>query len=271
VLVVNQVLLETAPSDFDRFTKVGFFPYSEANTDAALALTFAHQGAYRTAYFHLRSFFELHLMVVYFLSPQVSEAEASEWLKSQEITPFFKKVLATLFKETVFSAADKDLNLQERLKSFHHRTSDIIHTRGEQYSHFTLAKSNCPRFIPETLERFVSDAEDALYLVIVCLALRSPVIMVPLSLFEKCGLNTPLSGFLEEENVEALRRFLDSGTLAFLESIAAEDDFAKGAKEHFEGLSDITQEQLQEQIKHQEEFLRDMRRKAPGGNSDPDK
>lgn len=229
---------------------------------------FAHQGAYKTAYFHLRSFFELHLMTVYFLSPLVSKTEADKWLISKEITPFFKKVLATLFKETVFLAADKTLSLQNRLEDFYYHTSDIIHTRGEQCSHLTFAKSNVPRFIPETLKRFVHDAENALCLVITCLALRSPVIMVPLPLFQKCSLNPPLSGFLEEEDVEVLRRFLDDNTIAFLESVASEDDFAQGNKEHFKSLADISQEQLQEQIKRQKEFLRDMRLRKPDKNSD---
>jgi hypothetical protein len=267
-LVVNQVLFETAPSDLGRLTKLGFFPYTEASTDAALALTFVQHGAYKTAYFHLRAFFELHLMAVYFLSPNVSEVEAREWLRSQEMTPFFKAVLKTLFKEPVFLAADKALDLQERLKAFFYRTSDIIHTRGAQHAHSALAKSNVPRFIPETLERFIRDAEDALGLVITCLGLRSPVIMVPLPLFEKCSLNPPLSGFLEEEDIAALRGFLDDKSLVFLEAVAAADDFAQGAKEHFEGLPDIPQEELQQQIKHQGKFLCDMGGNTPGDNDD---
>jgi len=85
-------------------------------------------------------------MAVYFLSPNVSEVEAHEWLGSQEITPFFSAVLKTLFKESVFSVTNKALDLQERLKAFFYRTSDIIHTRGEQHAHRVLAKSNVPRF-----------------------------------------------------------------------------------------------------------------------------
>jgi len=272
-IVVNQVLPETVPSDLPRLTKPGFFPYAEAGTDAALALTLAHHGAYKTAYFHLRAFFELHLITVYFLSPEVSEVKAREWLRSREMTPFFKTVLKTLFNEPVFSAADTALALQERLKSFYYRTSDIIHTRGERNSNVALAYSNLPRFIPETFEQFAHDAEDALSLVITCLALRSPVIMVPLPLFQKCGFNPPLSGFLEKEEVAALHAFLDDKSLAFLETVAAADGFTQGAKQHFEGLPDITEEKLQQQMKYQKEILHDMSRRRhveSDGNSGAD-
>jgi hypothetical protein len=248
-IVINQVLPETVPSDLPRITKPGFFPYGEASTDAALALTFAHQGTYKTAYFHLRAFFELHLIAVYFLSPEVSEVKAHDWLRSQEMTPFFKTILKTLFNEPLFLAADTALALQERLKSFYYRMSDIVHTRGERNSTVALAYSNLPLFIPETFEKFIHDAEEALGLVITCLALRSPVIMLPLALFQKCGFNPPLSGFLEEEEVAAARTFLDDKSIAFLETVAATDAFAQGAKQHFEGLPDITEEKLQSQMK----------------------
>jgi len=79
----------------------------------------------------------------------------------------------------------------------------------------------------------------------------------------------PSPGFLEEEDIAALRGFLDDKSIAFLESVAAVDEFAQGAKKYFEGLPDITQDELQQQIKRQEEFLRNMGGNTPGGNDVP--
>jgi hypothetical protein len=89
-------------------------------------------------------------------------------------------------------------------------------------------------------------------------AILRPVVLVPFQIAEKFGLNPPLSGFLQDFEVETLRSLLPPEHLAWLEARAELDDEAISVKAWVESMPDLTPEQWDEQVKRQKEWFKEM-------------
>jgi hypothetical protein len=153
----NQVILEAVPSDFDSLEKIGYFPFTEASTEFSYAVNLALGGAHRPAYQCLRSYLELALVGLYFLSLPASDYSGRLWLEGKEHTPFRSKVEKALRRNQEFAAAGEHVGFFDRLDQTYGDLSDRTHTRGEGHGHAAITKANFPRFLPEALERFVDE------------------------------------------------------------------------------------------------------------------
>jgi hypothetical protein len=250
-----QTLLDVVPSDLEFLTKIGYYPFSEATTEIDYSINLALCGSYKSAYHHLRSFFELVMVGVYFGSTHVTEADARDWLRNGADTPFFNNMLRLLFRESTFQKADLNLGLNERIRSFYKQVCDIVHTKGISASHAALSRANFPRFVAESLERFLSDLKECVTLVYALLSLRSPIILAGLPMLAKFGLNPPMSGFLEEHEAAQIRSLFSPTWLTFLEGVLDADTYAQGAITHILSLPDLTDEEIDKQLASQKELL----------------
>lgn len=253
-------LFDGIPSSFDILKKVGFFPFAEAGMDLEYAISHALCGANKSAYFNLRSFLELSFTGLYFISQAATEAEGKEWIKGVAFTPFFNRSLKRLLMLPEYAAAEPHIVYSQLLRNTYNSISDRTHTRGTPHGHLELNRSNRPQFVENSLIEFIETAERCCESLAVTLAIQHPIVLIPLPMDEKFGLNPPLSGFLQDYDVCCLKSFISSMTLQWLESFAASDPNTQGLREWVESQPDLTEEQWQEQFRHQEEFLSQMSR-----------
>lgn len=248
-LIGTQALRQGAPFDIDDQYKLSFHPFNEAATEADLAVFFIQRGMYKSFYHHLRSFFELYLLATYFLAPQRRISEAHAWLDGKDKTPFMTRMLTALFaEEEQFCRAQHVLQLKDMLQKTYGQFCDIVHNRGEKCGHVTLAKANFPRFLPETFEIGMEDFRNCIELVCITFALRCPLILVGFPMLEKFGVNPPLSGFLDEMEAAAIRKYISPEGLTFLDDFIKKDEWVISATNWVRSKPDMSQEQIAEQL-----------------------
>jgi hypothetical protein len=262
MLVGYQILFETPPSDLESVLKVGFHPFSEATTDICYAVFHAVSGSYKSAYHHLRSFFELYLIGNFFLSPNSPRGEALEWLVGEKDTPFMSRLLDRLFKEPNFAAADRLFGFKKEISKVYGRLSSIVHNKGIPVAHQALNLSNYPRFNINAFKGFLDELHDAIGIEAAAMALRSPIILYGLPMMQKFGLNPPLCGFLEEWESTLLREFIRPDWLPFLDEIAVNDVRAQAEREFVLSRDDISSEEYEQQCREFEESTREMKKNA---------
>jgi len=242
------VLDAAAPSDLDTLTKIGFLPFSEATNEMIYAVNFALMGVYKTAFEKLRSFFELHLVGLYFADPSVAREGARKWVLGRASTPFMRTILKALFERPYFLRAERAFSFREDLATAYSELCDYVHTRGLPRSHGKLSGCNLPRFSAETLGAFVEALGRTAECVAIALALQFPVILQPLPISDKFGLNPPSSGFLEEGQVRLLEELIAPEKLSVLRDISAKDPRVQKIAEAIRGRPDLTPEELDQQI-----------------------
>lgn len=256
----SAVFLDGIPSSFDTLRKVGFFPFTEAGMDLEFAIANALCGAYKSAYFNLRSFLELGFIGLYFISSSATEAEGKEWVAGVSFTPFFNRSLKCLLQLPEYTAAESSIKYSQLLRDTYNSLSDRTHTRGTSHSHIKLNQSNRPQFIEKSFFEFIEMAERCCEALAVTLAIQHPIVLIPLPMDEKFGLNPPLFGFLQEHDVDCLKSFIAPHNLRWLEDFAKNDLNTQGLREWVESQPKLTEEQWQKQLQHQEEFLAQMSR-----------
>ncbi len=252
----HQVLPECFPSDFESLKKIWLFPILEAGLELEYALLFAKAGVYKVAYMSLRNFMELSLVCFHFLL--MAKGKGNEWVKGQISTPFKREILNVLFDNEDFRHFDQHIQVKESINRIYSALSDICHTRGQPCSHMALSKGNFPRCIEESVQAFIARAKDVLDIVITCFVGVNPIILFPLPLDEKFGMNGPMSGFLQEYEVEALRKLLKPESLKALLTYYEADPSVLSIRQYFEDLPDITEEEFKQQIAAFDKFMKEM-------------
>ncbi|MHB9026896.1 MAG: hypothetical protein ACYC7E_22405 [Armatimonadota bacterium] len=81
-----------------------------------------------------------------------------------------------------------------------------------------------------------------------CFVGVNPIILFPLPIEKKLGMNGPMGGFLEENYVEILYKLLKPESLSRLLEYYESNPVVVSIREYFEGLPDITEEELIRQI-----------------------
>jgi len=204
----------------------------------------------------LRNFLELSLVCFHFLL--MAKGKGNEWVKGQISTPFKKEILNVLFDNEDFLHFDQHLQVKESINLNYSALSDICHTRGEPCSHMALSKGNFPQCIEESLQAFIARAKDVIDIVITCFVGVNPIILFSLPLDEKLGMNGPMSGFLQEYEVETLRKLLKPESLNALLAYYEADPGVLSTRQYFEDLPDITEKKFKQQIADFDKFMKEM-------------
>ncbi len=246
--LVPGTLFDSSPSDFDSLSKIGYEPFSEAQTDFRLAVAFMLQGAYKTAYHHLRSLFELYIVGVYCLLPTTSKETARAWLLGNGDTPFLKKMIKALFREPNFQFAEHRFQFKAGVLDTYRLLCNYVHSGGPKYRHRHLTGANCPRFNPQSLEQGIADIHQVLGDVCTVFVLHTPVLLKPLPVEQKFGINGPISGYLEEGQVEQIRFAIGASRIKDLDELVAADPGVKAIEEWFHSRPDISEEELKRQF-----------------------
>lgn len=255
-LFAGQILDSCFPSDFESLLKMWYFPIEEARLELEYSLFLAKAGVYKVAHMCLRNFLELSLVCFHYLLQARSKANA--WVKGQVPTPVKKEVLRVLFDNPDFQHLDLAIRVKDRINRHYEELSDISHTRGRPCSHQGMGKANFPRLSKESLDSYMCRAKDVVGLVITCFVGVNPIILFPVPVEEKFGINGPLSGFLEECDVEILRKLLDPESLSQLLKYYETHPVVLSIRDWFESLPDITEEEFKRQIDDLDKSRREM-------------
>ncbi|MBM4038131.1 MAG: hypothetical protein FJ290_06410 [Planctomycetes bacterium] len=241
------VLFRATPSDLDTLARFGVVPFSEGINEMVYGVNFALMGIYKTALERLRSFLELYIVGVYFADPSVPKQDAREWFAGHTGTPFMTKMRKALFVREHFLTADREFSFSEDLATTYNYLCDYVHTRGFWKTHSRLG-ANIPCFSPTSLTDFVEAFGRSAECVAIALALQFPIILQPVPVSDKFGLDGPTSGFLEEGEVRLLEGLIAQDKLRVLREISANDPEVQGTVEAIYALPDATPEQVEQQM-----------------------
>ena len=252
----SHILGECFPADLDSIRKIWWFPIVEAGLELEYSLFFAKAGIYKTSHMALRNFLELSLTCFHFLL--MKKAKGNDWVRGNTPTPFKREILSGLFDNEDFLILDQNISIKARIETAYRMLSDICHTRGRPHSHMELSKANYPRFTAEALQSYLQTTRDVVDLVITCFIGVNPIILYPIPVEEKFGINGPMSGYLQEPEVERLRRLLKPDSLQHLLRYYDTNTGVQSQRDYFAGLPDITEAEVRKQFEEFDKFIADM-------------
>ena len=248
-------LSDGVPGRLDILERVWYFPWTESEAESEMAFAYAIAGLHRASIDHARRALELVVVGAYFVADHVDERSGQEWLASREETPLFSRALKALVKAGFAKEVAEHTAWRNELQDHYWALSDSVHVRGTKFGLRTMQSSNAVisgfpmiGFSPErlglSLDLLIRTGE----LTLATLAITNPVLLFGVPISEKYGLNGPI-GFYEKGIAEELRELLpDSLRDSFIE-LAAKDEGVISLREHFDRQPDITEDEVQAQIR----------------------
>jgi hypothetical protein len=256
---------DAVKADIEQIERVGHFPAIETEMELDHAIKHALIGSYKAAFADLRRALELTLMNIYLTSEHINREQAVQWVNSQTKSPFVSKMLQKLIKGGRYKNINDNYKWSDNFKQFYWKISDFAHNKGQRKSYLQLNETNffingtsAPKINLKTLsifcDAYIACAEE----IVVMLSLYNPVIIVPLPMSEKFGLNPPFSGFFEEHQSEVINQIIPNRYKAFFENLKQSDEEIKGIVEWVSSQPDLTQEQFEEQIRQDKKMMEDF-------------
>ena len=253
---VENDLMDVPHADLDLLERMWFFPWREAQHDLSVALDQTLMGFHRSSIDHQRRSLELVLIGTWFVSEETSSSDARAWMTARGRTPFFSRTLKRLSKEDLFAELETKTNWVNDIQEFYWSLCDICHVRGTphgfasvQPSHFSFNGSTVPEYSEEALEKALDSFIATVSYIALLAALSNPVLLFGLPVEQKFGTNPPASGVFEDWQSEHLRTLIPERHRKALVSLADSHDRVQGMKEFFSSLPDLTDEELEKQLK----------------------
>ncbi|MHC1712707.1 MAG: hypothetical protein AB9872_11225 [Solidesulfovibrio sp.] len=247
-------LVDAAPSDGDSFIKLGLFPWVESSNELEKSLSLIMLSFYKNSYDSMRRALELIVVGAFFILDDIGIDKARSWLKSNNNTPNFRRMLEKLVKYTPYTSCQYKCQFSDYALDLYYRLSDYIHVKGIEKSQRKM-KASTSRFndveflefnkksCKESLDLFIETVQA---ISLIC-ALTTPRLLVGFDLEKKFGLNPPLSGFFEYDQTERLQLLIPEKFHPFIDELEKNDDGIKAVIEWIENLPDITQEEFSTQ------------------------
>jgi hypothetical protein len=92
-------------------------------------------------------------------------------------------------------------------------------------------------------------------------SLYNPVILVGVPFEEKFGLEGPMSGYLNDGQAEVINNLIPPNYKDYFNQLIHNDEEIKSVVDYFNSLPDLTEDDLKEQAKRQDEFFNEMKSK----------
>ena len=256
-------LTSAPPGDFETLARMGFFPWTEAQDELSGALSHAFLGFHRASYDHQRRGLELILVGSFFISEKTTKEDARKWVSSDDGTPYFTRTVKRLSEVGLYAELEAETGWINEIKEFYWRLSDISHVRGEQYGLRSIQPWNSsingvpvPKYSMEALEKSLDSFVATVGYIALLIALANPILMFSVPIYDKYGLNGPLSGFFAEWQVERLRSLIPEGHRDALVALGEADPDVESIRTHFDSLPDLPADELERQ---NEEFESEMK------------
>jgi hypothetical protein len=241
-----------------------YFPYLEAFYNLQISFQLAMQAFYHQALIGLRPVLELSAMCIYYDINDKSYIEIKPWISSKIRTPSFKSMLDGLFNLDYYKRFDQTFNLRKRLENFYDELSGFVHIRGYKNSSSGLSRSNFPCLQQENIEAFIEKMVQTVRFTAELLLLKYPIGIIPLPITEKFGLNGPVGGFLEQNDIKYILAILEDKEVEFLKDIAKNDEHVQNSIRCFNELPNITDEEIRKQSEEFDRFLKEQKPEQTG-------
>ena len=253
---------EAVRADFKQLYTVGYFPATETEMELDYSIKHALIGSYKAAFADLRRALELSLISVYLTSETCETKKAVDWITSQCDTPHFSNSLDKLIKIERYKEFNDKYNWKTNLKNLYWQLSNFSHNKGQLNGYRELHRTrsfigstSSPSINFETIDKFCDFYIKTVEEIVVILSLYNPIILVGVPLYEKFGLNGPASGFFYDGQAESVHLLIPENYKKYFKDLAENDNEIKGFQDYFKSLPDLTQEDIDEQIREENEFF----------------
>lgn len=249
------------PETAEKFQSGHIFPYSESHYELESSFELCKQGFYKHSLFALRCVLELGIIGVYFDKDDRAHIKIQGWLRSEDPTPRFRKILTELFNYRNFSEFNAKFNIKEKIENMYSLISNHIHTRGYHFSSRKQCGSNANYFNESAFLNYINLMEKITKYIVILMLLKYPIGMQELPIFDKFGSNFPAGGFLDEFSYIPVMNILDTKTKEALLDISNRDPDAIGMRDAILAMPDLTEEQLKQMMDEDERLFESMRQK----------
>ncbi|SPY30045.1 hypothetical protein [Photobacterium damselae] len=255
-------LMEAPSARVDHLQKVGIFPWVEAAHELDSCLTVIFEGNYKNAFDSLRRAIELVVTGSFFVLDNVEQGKAREWMESDRSTPNFKRALKVIEDACQYSGCDEEVSWTKSLLGHYWELCDVIHVKGVKNSsseisprHSFISGVSIPHFDQKACNLSLSYYLKTVELVALMVALSNPVLLVGFDLERKFGLNAPMSGFYNSAQSDRLTSLIPDRFKPFIKTLIDSDRNIALVSQWFDSLPDITEEELELQMKKQDELF----------------
>jgi hypothetical protein len=254
ILWIFRALEDLIPQTLENFWSGHIFPLVESNSDLENSIQLCKLGFYKSAIVTLRNVLELGLLSVYWDINDNSHIDIQKWFRASEKTPFKKTVFVKLKTNQNIMIFDSKHNIFKNIDILFKQLSDFTHSRGHYHSNQELAKSNTNRFNEQAFLKWFELMTNVIQFVVSLHILKYPVALQYTPIDQKFGMNGPVGLFLQPSDTKRIRNFLDNDILKTLQEISDADPTAQSLREWVEEQPDISNDELQEQIKYFEQL-----------------
>lgn len=255
-------LEETSRSDLETLNRLWFFPTMESINELNECLFKILLAVYKSGYDSLRRVLELMVVNSYFTLSEINADDAKEWLNSQRQTPMFSRAIDALIKNPRFRNLEKETLWITNLKNYFWHLSDIIHTRGKNYSLSVFQPSQISydliqpyQFSKDNLKQLLDDFIQTFKHICTCIAISNPILLIGLPIDEKYGFDTPVSGFFREHQSNDLWNLLIPDTKEHFKKLVSTDLELISISKWMNSLPDKTDDEIEKQV---EDFRKNM-------------
>ena len=225
-----------------------FFPWKESWEDLQISCDLCLFGLYKQAMVSLRSALEVGLLSVYWNLNDDGHQAVQEWLRSNEDTPRGGAIWAKLCQHRNFQDFGKEHDLRSRILSLGY-LHDYAHTKGHRFSNdFGLLKSNFQTFEEKAFRKWFKGFREVMEVLSICHLVKYPLGTVRFSYFTKFGIDTPMFGGLDGDQVDRLAEVAGPQVFETIAKIGRSDPYVKAILDWLDGLPDMTEEDVERQI-----------------------
>ncbi|MBD3359357.1 MAG: hypothetical protein GF365_01450 [Candidatus Buchananbacteria bacterium] len=243
-----RILLDLVPETIENFWSGHIFPLIEAEYEIESSIQLCKLGFYKQAVVSLRNILELGLLSVYWDIDGKSHIKIQNWLKSNENTPFKKRVLKVLEQDDHINYFNLRTNFFNTTEHLYRELCNFSHTKGIKYSSKGFGISNVNTFKKESLQKWVELYKETIRIIIIYHILKYPIALQYTPIDDKYGLNGPIGGFLRPSQVERIKKIIPKYLIDILQEISNSDEFATNAAKEINKLPDITEQEIKRQI-----------------------
>jgi hypothetical protein len=257
---------ETIKADISQLEKLGYYPSTETEMELDHSIKHALIGSYKSSFSDLRRALELTVTAVYLSSEEVDKQKAVDWIMSKEDTPGFSNVLSKLIKNGRFKDINDKCKWKINLQNLYWLLSDFSHNKGQlkgyrelNNTNFFTAGTSMPTIKTDTLRLFCDFYIKTVKEIVALQSLYNPVILVGVPFEEKFGLEGTMSGYLNDGQAEVINKLIPSNYRDYFNQLIDNDEEIKSVVDYFNSLPDLTEDDLKEQAKRQDDYFKEMK------------
>ncbi len=242
-------------------------PYSESIFEIHCSYELASLSFYKQAMISLRSALELGLLSVYFDKNDDSQKTIPDWYNSNMDTPFKKNIVKGILQIENITKFCTQSDLEKRINQVFEDLSHYNHSKGLSYSAMVLNKANFTRFNEDAFLKWTVYFKRVIQILVIIHILKYPIAMQDTPMFKKFGLNGPMSGFIDDSERYFIKAVLSEEDIKIIQEISDSDENAKTQAEWVNSHRDLTNEEIEKQLKEWEELMEQMK---PKNSTDKD-